>query len=161
MCFLGIEPTTFCAADAMLYHWATGGIQITCLLTHLEIRRQTSKPGRRTLVSSHTLCLSRGHNTWRYVCFCSLKSSEEALHCTRQLRHRYCESNARRSVIKYTPKCELQTAKYLEKELEYPWHKRPSKSVMRKQRSVDGSYRVPPGILMCLFPNSTVGESYF
>ncbi len=24
MCFLGIQPTTFCAANAMLYHWATG-----------------------------------------------------------------------------------------------------------------------------------------
>ncbi len=24
VCSLGIEPTTFCAADAMLYHWATG-----------------------------------------------------------------------------------------------------------------------------------------
>ncbi len=23
LCSLGIEPTTFCAADAMLYHWAT------------------------------------------------------------------------------------------------------------------------------------------
>ncbi len=23
MCSLGIEPTTFCAANAMLYHWAT------------------------------------------------------------------------------------------------------------------------------------------
>ncbi len=23
MCSLGIEPTTFCAADAILYHWAT------------------------------------------------------------------------------------------------------------------------------------------
>ncbi len=23
MCSLGIEPTTFCAVDAMLYHWAT------------------------------------------------------------------------------------------------------------------------------------------
>ncbi len=23
VCFLGIEPTTFCAANAMLYHWAT------------------------------------------------------------------------------------------------------------------------------------------
>ncbi len=23
MCSLGIEPTTFCTADAMLYHWAT------------------------------------------------------------------------------------------------------------------------------------------
>ncbi len=23
-CSLGIEPTTFCAANAMLYHWATG-----------------------------------------------------------------------------------------------------------------------------------------
>ncbi len=26
MCSLGIEPTTFCAANAMLYHWATGTI---------------------------------------------------------------------------------------------------------------------------------------
>ncbi len=24
VCFLGIEPTTFCTANAMLYHWATG-----------------------------------------------------------------------------------------------------------------------------------------
>ncbi len=24
VCFLGIEPTTFCAANAMHYHWATG-----------------------------------------------------------------------------------------------------------------------------------------
>ncbi len=24
VCFLGIEPTTFCAANAMLHHWATG-----------------------------------------------------------------------------------------------------------------------------------------
>ncbi len=23
LCSLGIEPTTFCAANAMLYHWAT------------------------------------------------------------------------------------------------------------------------------------------
>ncbi len=27
MCSLGIEPTTFCAANAMLYHWATGTLQ--------------------------------------------------------------------------------------------------------------------------------------
>ncbi len=24
VCFQGIEPTTFCTANAMLYHWATG-----------------------------------------------------------------------------------------------------------------------------------------
>ncbi len=24
VCSLGIEPTTFCAANALLYHWATG-----------------------------------------------------------------------------------------------------------------------------------------
>ncbi len=24
VCSPGIEPTTFCAANAMLYHWATG-----------------------------------------------------------------------------------------------------------------------------------------
>ncbi len=26
VCSLGIEPTTFCAANAMFYHWATGTI---------------------------------------------------------------------------------------------------------------------------------------
>ncbi len=26
MCSLGIEPTTFCTANAMLYHWATGTV---------------------------------------------------------------------------------------------------------------------------------------
>ncbi len=29
MCSLGIEPTTFCAADAMLYHWATQELSLT------------------------------------------------------------------------------------------------------------------------------------
>ncbi len=28
MCSLGIEPTTFCAANAMLYHWTTGTLYI-------------------------------------------------------------------------------------------------------------------------------------
>ncbi len=27
VCSLGIEPTTLCAAKAMLYHWATGTLQ--------------------------------------------------------------------------------------------------------------------------------------
>ncbi len=31
MCSLGIEPTTFCATDAMLYHWATQE-HITCVI---------------------------------------------------------------------------------------------------------------------------------
>ncbi len=31
VCSLGIEPTTFCAANAMLYHWATGTVSITHL----------------------------------------------------------------------------------------------------------------------------------
>ncbi len=32
MCSLGIEPTTFCAADAMLYHWATQERRLGVLL---------------------------------------------------------------------------------------------------------------------------------
>ncbi len=28
VCSLGIEPTTFCAANAMLYHWATGTLNM-------------------------------------------------------------------------------------------------------------------------------------
>ncbi len=34
VCSLGIEPTTFCAANAMLYYWATGTLYI---LTMREI----------------------------------------------------------------------------------------------------------------------------
>ncbi len=29
LCSLRIEPTTFCAANAMLYHWATGTLKMT------------------------------------------------------------------------------------------------------------------------------------
>ncbi len=42
VCSLGIEPTTFCAANAMLYHWATGtpnmdkGIQLSLNKTQIE-----------------------------------------------------------------------------------------------------------------------------
>ncbi len=32
VCSLGIEPTTFCAANAVLYHWATGAIFIKIIL---------------------------------------------------------------------------------------------------------------------------------
>ncbi len=32
VCSLGIEPTTFCAANAMLYHWATGTLLPNTLL---------------------------------------------------------------------------------------------------------------------------------
>ncbi len=28
VCSLGIEPMTFCAANAMLYHWATGTLAL-------------------------------------------------------------------------------------------------------------------------------------
>ncbi len=31
VCSLGIEPTTFCAAEAMLYHWATGTLVIAAV----------------------------------------------------------------------------------------------------------------------------------
>ncbi len=32
MCSLGIEPTTFCAANTMLYHWATGTLLFISIL---------------------------------------------------------------------------------------------------------------------------------
>ncbi len=32
VCSLGIEPTTFCAANAMLYHWATGTVLFVIFL---------------------------------------------------------------------------------------------------------------------------------
>ncbi len=36
MCSLGIEPTTFCAANTMLYHWATGTHECQHVLWHTE-----------------------------------------------------------------------------------------------------------------------------
>ncbi len=30
VCSLGIEPTTFCAANAMLYHWTAGTYSYFC-----------------------------------------------------------------------------------------------------------------------------------
>ncbi len=38
VCSLGIEPTTFCAANAMLYNWATGtdGLVLEC---HFQQRK--------------------------------------------------------------------------------------------------------------------------
>ncbi len=35
VCSLGIEPTTFCAANTMLYHWATGTPWILLLATRI------------------------------------------------------------------------------------------------------------------------------
>ncbi len=34
VCSLGIEPTTFCAANSMLYHWATGTVALHHLLSN-------------------------------------------------------------------------------------------------------------------------------
>ncbi len=36
VCSLGIEPTTFCAANAMLYHWATGTLNNTYVYIHFR-----------------------------------------------------------------------------------------------------------------------------
>ncbi len=38
MCSLGIEPTTFCTANTMLYHWATGTATV-----HLDLKKQARK----------------------------------------------------------------------------------------------------------------------
>ncbi len=37
VCSLGIEPTTFCAANAMLYHWATGTQELYVMVDLLHI----------------------------------------------------------------------------------------------------------------------------
>ncbi len=37
VCSLGIEPTTFCAADAMLYHWATQEPEGSSMMTGSDI----------------------------------------------------------------------------------------------------------------------------
>ncbi len=42
VCSLGIEPTNFCAANAMLYHWATGRDGRTDGRTHTRTHTLTS-----------------------------------------------------------------------------------------------------------------------
>ncbi len=43
MCSLGIEPTTFCAANIMLYHWATQEhINVIVLLYYYYIYQLTN-----------------------------------------------------------------------------------------------------------------------
>ncbi len=37
MSSLGIEPTTFGAADAMLYHWATGKQEVSIILVNVNL----------------------------------------------------------------------------------------------------------------------------
>ncbi len=46
MCSLRIEPTTFCAANAMLYYWATGSLYI---LTMQEIESDMYRTAKFTL----------------------------------------------------------------------------------------------------------------
>ncbi len=38
VCSLGIEPTTFCAANAMLYHWATEHKLVFTTQASLQVR---------------------------------------------------------------------------------------------------------------------------
>ncbi len=42
VCSLGIEPTTFCAANAMLYHWATG-THLRKLASYHTVYTETSR----------------------------------------------------------------------------------------------------------------------
>ncbi len=45
VCSLGIEPTTFCAANAMLYHQATGTIQS---IPEITVKNKTGRTDMRT-----------------------------------------------------------------------------------------------------------------
>ncbi len=79
MCSLGIEPTTFCAADAMLYHWATQEHhselpQITRLLivlyiliviisTRLKLFDTHTQPHTHHHTTPHTTKPTQTHNT--------------------------------------------------------------------------------------------------
>ncbi len=44
MCSLGIKPTTFCAADAMLYHWATQEHVSNMIDIEIKFRNEVYKP---------------------------------------------------------------------------------------------------------------------
>ncbi len=64
VCSLGIEPTTFCTANAMLYHWATGtrGYLVELSVTHcveavvdemLQVFAHSDLPHELVLVAVH------------------------------------------------------------------------------------------------------------
>ncbi len=70
MCSLGIEPTTFCAANAMLYRWATGTASVSqrCPQTPEEILRAQSLVDceQLSIHSNSSIGLSEmSSNTWR------------------------------------------------------------------------------------------------
>ncbi len=51
VCSLGIEPTTFCAANAMLYHWATGtSIKAIIMINLSWIKHLHVVPNRKTFI---------------------------------------------------------------------------------------------------------------
>ncbi len=55
VCSLGIEPTTFCAANAMLYHWATGSLDIEKVSEtklEMEVRWKSHDPETRKMTAS-------------------------------------------------------------------------------------------------------------
>ncbi len=59
VCFLGIEPTTFFAANTMLYHWATGtrGIKPT----------GTAESNTNVKISSREICMSHDCASERHM----------------------------------------------------------------------------------------------
>ncbi len=59
VCFLGIEPTTFCAANTMLHHWATG--TLFCFHTSLP-KTKIMDPFSLTYKCWNTACQKRRPN---------------------------------------------------------------------------------------------------
>ncbi len=57
VCSLGIEPTTLCAANAMLYHWATGTVIVFKIkLLELGVSNAVIKKGNKIIITSLCCC---------------------------------------------------------------------------------------------------------
>ncbi len=75
VCSLGIEPTTFCAADAMLYHWATGtlfSILIRLIMYRLSVLHNSAPEYVYNLVWFSSTCNSLVNLQWLFdKCYAS------------------------------------------------------------------------------------------
>ncbi len=81
VCSLGIEPTTFCAANAMLYHWATGTGDRNRIGFRMIINRRWSRstPQSLTVIITSSLVDILLHNVTQFWC-CFMSDDRVRLH---------------------------------------------------------------------------------
>ncbi len=108
MCSLGIEPTTFCAANTMLYHWATGTHSWLSETYHFSSSMKQKKTfGRilKQLVFPYNFIMSyqapKGKKKMLYMIqnvLCSKSPKAKQYHCVRKI-HFYTHTHTHTHTI--------------------------------------------------------------